>query len=797
MTDLRIVDSPVLPQENITDDVKMPTGGLGNFSIRLGDLAWYVATKEQLASKSYVDLSSKGVKDKLDEHIADKANPHQVTKAQVGLGNVDNTADVDKPVSNAVNSAIITATTDMATKAYVNSKDGDLTTLATTDKTSLVKAINEIHDVTKGVVALYDKNVEAGANGWTAELILDKSEATQQQVNYNGGSKWHSRVGGYLENERVVLANGDIVKSTVDGNAVDPNADMTGWIKTNSASQIFDESGLSQQEINNTSERVVDSVANLRLIDSPRSGQMAKTKSYHDGLAKGGAIYVFDLSKAGIDNGITIIKGWVLQLNDRICVTQVGCKLDGVTDDAPTFNACAALNIPMRIGVSGTLKALAPLKLNTNGLIGSGIFSVIDVVGGHDGIILPLGGGRLFQNIEKFRLISSDNSAQDHFAIRSREITNPSTEFLGNGFKIRDIEIGGGGRFGCGIALTDCFRVSINDVGMTSCANAVVLYGRVVQCKVGVVTSNSEEFVSGNINSTVLTKLTSLPASIDKTKRYGLLVTGSTHTGTYQYPESIKSRDNSYVKHDYGLYHYDGLFCSYKDIDLDYNTIHGAYFYSCNGLVTLDTCWIAQNAGASHGIVIDTSVTTPKKLVLKNIHGFSYGTLQADSSVIYQSSDGTSKPHRRGVVIEGVTLASNFWTYGISINRMRDFTIKNYAEEGTPITRGLNIYNPRDFQITDCICALATIYAPTNEFNVERVAGTVTYSFDGVATGAKASPSSFAIQNKPLQMIGLGGAWKAPVGFGGGFLWIASDGKLRKKVGAVAPTSDTDGVEIA
>ena len=145
MADLRIVDAPVLLQESITDDVKMPTGGLGNFSIRLGDIVWHVVAKEQLASKNYVDLSSKGVKDSLDEHIADKANPHNVTKAQVGLGSVDNTADVDKPVSNAVRSAIITATTDMATKAYVSSKDGDLTTLTTSDKTTLVKAINEVN----------------------------------------------------------------------------------------------------------------------------------------------------------------------------------------------------------------------------------------------------------------------------------------------------------------------------------------------------------------------------------------------------------------------------------------------------------------------------------------------------------------------------------------------------------------------------------------------------------------------------------------------------------------------------
>lgn len=35
----------------------------------------------------------------------------------------------------------------------------------------------------------------------------------------------------YKLNQRVALDNGDIVKSTVDGNANDPNVDMTGWVK--------------------------------------------------------------------------------------------------------------------------------------------------------------------------------------------------------------------------------------------------------------------------------------------------------------------------------------------------------------------------------------------------------------------------------------------------------------------------------------------------------------------------------------------------------------------------------------
>lgn len=41
-------------------------------------------------------------------HTANKDNPHKVTKEQVGLGNVDNTSDMDKPLSRAAISSIET-----------------------------------------------------------------------------------------------------------------------------------------------------------------------------------------------------------------------------------------------------------------------------------------------------------------------------------------------------------------------------------------------------------------------------------------------------------------------------------------------------------------------------------------------------------------------------------------------------------------------------------------------------------------------------------------------------------------
>lgn len=59
------------------------------------------------------------VENKVDVHIANTNNPHQVTKAQVGLGNVDNTSDLDKPISTAQQEAldlkqnVLTAGTNM------------------------------------------------------------------------------------------------------------------------------------------------------------------------------------------------------------------------------------------------------------------------------------------------------------------------------------------------------------------------------------------------------------------------------------------------------------------------------------------------------------------------------------------------------------------------------------------------------------------------------------------------------------------------------------------------------------
>lgn len=107
--------------------------------------------------KTYVDdlIADTGsdvtaLETKVNKHIANKSNPHTVTKTQVGLGNVNNTSDADKPVSTAQATAIADAkaagtTAQTSINSHAGRKDNPHTVtraqlgLATTDQVVFAK----------------------------------------------------------------------------------------------------------------------------------------------------------------------------------------------------------------------------------------------------------------------------------------------------------------------------------------------------------------------------------------------------------------------------------------------------------------------------------------------------------------------------------------------------------------------------------------------------------------------------------------------------------------------------------
>lgn len=68
----------------------------------------YVIISDTIALGETVQTAYRGDRGKLAYDHSQKVsgNPHKVTKADVGLGNVDNTADANKPVSTAVQNAL-------------------------------------------------------------------------------------------------------------------------------------------------------------------------------------------------------------------------------------------------------------------------------------------------------------------------------------------------------------------------------------------------------------------------------------------------------------------------------------------------------------------------------------------------------------------------------------------------------------------------------------------------------------------------------------------------------------------
>lgn len=128
-------------QNNITKEVNDRKGEITRIEGLISDEA---------ATRAQVDTT---VNAKVDSHIGNKSNPHGVTKAQVGLGNVNNTSDADKPVSTAQATAIADA------KAAG--------TNAQTNLTTHIQNKSNPHGVTRDQLGL----------GTTAEIIFKKVSA--------------------------------------------------------------------------------------------------------------------------------------------------------------------------------------------------------------------------------------------------------------------------------------------------------------------------------------------------------------------------------------------------------------------------------------------------------------------------------------------------------------------------------------------------------------------------------------------------------------------------------------------
>lgn len=208
-----------------------------------------------------VEAAINANKTAIDAHVAKQDNPHNVTAAQVGLGNVNNTADADKPVSTAQQAAL-----DLK-------QDKTDNTLTTTSKT-VVGAINEVKGVADAAAKADASNITVAT--WKEKLgFITASEVPEQvQPDWNAASG----KGQILNKPDVNTASG---VTTIAGVKLKNQALVSGdnsiTISSESAKIICKSEGNITEFIVNSSYATKDVVAGSNVFSITNADESGKT----------------------------------------------------------------------------------------------------------------------------------------------------------------------------------------------------------------------------------------------------------------------------------------------------------------------------------------------------------------------------------------------------------------------------------------------------------------------------------------------------------------------------------------
>lgn len=176
--------------------------------------------KDQAGITSDIDA----VQTNLETHINNKSNPHEVTKDQVGLGNVDNTSDANKPISTATQTALngkFSATDGNALKQRVD----NIPELVATDIT--VDSDNDSVNISLDKTSIVDGTLSGttininSATASKAGILVPTDKSKIDKIITNGnGTKYLSDNGTYKEVSGGGESNIYIFYPTISGNSI-------------------------------------------------------------------------------------------------------------------------------------------------------------------------------------------------------------------------------------------------------------------------------------------------------------------------------------------------------------------------------------------------------------------------------------------------------------------------------------------------------------------------------------------------------------------------------------------------
>lgn len=204
-----------------------------------------------------------GLNNKIDAHTADEENPHRVTKNQVGLGNVDNTADMDKPVSNPQ-------------MTYIDEQIA----ASVPDISGLVKKSGDVSSLFVGTEEIYD-NIDSQSkqntlafilyNDWRSSIINSISVASTTPLGVNDI---------FLTNKSNGKYNDKTYKGTFDSSG---NATISNIPEGKYAFSMFTTSGDGTQYTTTSKYVTVDISADMSSVNIPNL-VLANEYEYIDSL---------------------------------------------------------------------------------------------------------------------------------------------------------------------------------------------------------------------------------------------------------------------------------------------------------------------------------------------------------------------------------------------------------------------------------------------------------------------------------------------------------------------------------
>lgn len=131
---------------------------------------------EEIASREQED---ENIRQSITTHVDDTSNPHKVTKSQVGLGNVDNTSDANKPISTATQQALNTKQDTLVSGTNIKTLNGQ-SLLGSGDITidlSLYKVVTTLptEDIDTNKIYLVLSTESEEANVYTEYVYVEDS----------------------------------------------------------------------------------------------------------------------------------------------------------------------------------------------------------------------------------------------------------------------------------------------------------------------------------------------------------------------------------------------------------------------------------------------------------------------------------------------------------------------------------------------------------------------------------------------------------------------------------------------